>query len=227
MLGKINHFRNGVTMNRGLNSAEMLRQLERFLRGFDWSALTKSKQTILDSFLRVATREGIANVSMRSLAAAAGVKPPTIYSHFPDGRDQVLASAMKWHYSNFAHALKDVFSSCVSPEEYWEGLIRFHVTQQLSRPENDIWDALIATDRIADLLPQLLRAEIESWENFCDYMYSAIAQDLGYNDVDLSSRVLRKTLDAVGSWWKWDGSQEHLDQAVAYCGRISRSIIGM
>lgn len=212
-------------MSQSRKSAEMLLQLECFLGKFDWSALTRSKQIILDSFLRVATREGITNVSMRSLAAAAGVKPPTIYSHFPDGRDQVLTAAMRWHYSNFAHALKDALSACDTPGEYWECLIRFHVTQQLQRPENDMWDALIATDRVADLLPRELKLEIEDWESFCDYMYCAIAQDLGCVNAKLGSRVLRKALDTVGSWWKWDGSQEHLEAAINYCQDMSKAII--
>ena len=213
-------------MSQGSNTEEMLRQLERFLGTFDWDAFTPSKQNILDSFLRVATREGITNVSMRSLAAAAGVKPPTIYSHFPDGRDQILAAAMRWHYNNFAQALKDTISTCQSPQEYWECLVGFHVTQQLQRPENDIWDALIATDRVADLLPKDLRREIEDWERFCDFMYNAVAKDMGYLDPEMSSRVLRKTLDAVGSWWKWDGSQEHLNGAIQYACLIAKSILG-
>ena len=79
------------------NAAGMLRRLENYVNTFDWDSLTRSKQVILDAFLRVATREGIASVSMRSLAAAAGVKPPTIYSHFPEGRDQIVAAAMRWH----------------------------------------------------------------------------------------------------------------------------------
>lgn len=207
------------------NAAGMLRRLENYVNTFDWDSLTRSKQVILDAFLRVATREGIASVSMRSLAAAAGVKPPTIYSHFPEGRDQIVAAAMRWHYNNFARSLRGALGNCRTPEQYWVALIGFHVRQQLQRPENDIWDALIATDRIAKVLPKGLRKEVDDWEDFCDYMYASIAQDIGARDCAVNARVMRKLIDSVGSWWRWDGSEGSLEAAVVYSVNLSRRVL--
>ncbi|MBD8480377.1 TetR/AcrR family transcriptional regulator [Pseudomonas coleopterorum] len=207
------------------NTTVMLGRLEKYLNTFDWDSLTRSKQVILDSFLRVATREGIASVSMRSLASAAGVKPPTIYSHFPEGRDQIVGAAMRWHYNNFAKLLCEELSTCRTPEQYWMALIGFHARQQLRRPENDIWDTLIATDRIAKVLPADLRREVDDWERFCDYMYIAIAQDLGVRDADINARALRKLIDSIGSWWRWDGTDESLDAAVVRCVELSRRML--
>ncbi|EPJ2811891.1 TetR/AcrR family transcriptional regulator [Pseudomonas putida] len=207
------------------NATAMLVRLEQYLDTFDWSGLTRGKQVILESFLLVATREGIANVSMRSLAAAAGVKPPTMYFHFPDGREQIVAAAMRWHYNSFAHALKTALAECRTPDSYWSTLISFHVSQQLQRPENDIWDALIATDRIAKTLPEDLRKEVEDWEDFCDYMYFSIAQDLGASCTMLEARALRKLIDCINSWWSWDGSEANLNQAIEYSLRLSQRII--
>ncbi|QZP31649.1 TetR/AcrR family transcriptional regulator [Pseudomonas sp. DR48] len=207
------------------NTTGMLTRLDKYLHTFDWDGLTRSKQVILDSFLRVATREGIASVSMRSLAAAAGVKPPTIYSHFPEGRDQVVAAAMRWHYNNFAQSLCETLSRCRTAEEYWASLIGFHVRQQLQRPENDIWDALIATDRIAKVLPDSLRKEIDDWEDFCDYMYCSIAQDLGVEDATLDARALRKLIDSIGAWWRWDGTEHSLEAAVVHAVELSKRLM--
>src|SRR5689334_2690352 len=142
------------------SSKELLARLEKYLGTFDWNGLTTSKQVILEAFLRVATRDGIASVSMRTLAAAVGLKPPTIYSHFPGGRDEILSNALRWHYNHYAHGLFEDLKNVRAPEESWYALINFHVRQQLQRPENDIWDTLIATDRIAKLLPEGLREEI-------------------------------------------------------------------
>ncbi|WP_322363881.1 TetR/AcrR family transcriptional regulator [Pseudomonas sp. Teo4] len=203
----------------------MLVRLEQYLDTFDWSGLTRGKQVILESFLLVATREGIANVSMRSLAAAAGVKPPTMYFHFPEGREQIVAAAMRWHYNSFAHALKRALAECRTPGAYWSSLIGFHVRQQLQCPENDIWDALVATDRIAKTLPEDLRREVEDWESFCDYMYFAIAQDLGAKGSMLEARALRKLIDSINSWWSWSGSEADLDGAVAYTLKLAQRII--
>lgn len=207
------------------NISDMLHQLETFIGAFNRHGLTKGKQSILKSFLRTATREGITNVSMRSLGAEACVKPPTIYSHFPEGRDQVVAAAMRWHYSGYAQALLVEFSTCVNPQDFWKTLVRFHVAQQLREPANDSWDILIATDRISKQLPEEVRDEIETWERFCDYMYAAIAQDMGHVAVDINARIARKTLDAVCAWWNWDGSDEHLDAAVAYGSKAAEAIM--
>lgn len=213
------------TMLDTKNTTAMLARLEQYLGTFDWSGLTRGKQVILESFLRLATREGISNVSMRSLATAAGVKPPTMYFHFPEGREQIVAAAMRWHCSNFAQLLREALAGCQTPEDYWTALIGFHVRQQLQFPENDIWDALIATDRIAKTLPEALRNEIEDWEDFCDYMYFSIAQDLGAKNAGLEARALRKLIDSIGSWWSWDESESGLDEAVKQSLELARRII--
>ncbi|WEK29656.1 MAG: TetR/AcrR family transcriptional regulator [Candidatus Pseudomonas phytovorans] len=206
-------------------TVNMLERLKGYLNTFDWNELTKSKQVILESFLRVATLEGISNVSMRSLASAAGVKPPTIYFHFPEGREQILCAALRWHYNNFAQALCDAVQECRTPEDYWSALITFHVSQQLRRPENDMWDALIATDRIAKVLPEALRSEVDDWEDFCDHMYFAVAQDLVGADCPRNARALRKLVDTIGAWWHWDGSEEDLDRAVGYVLNASEKLM--
>lgn len=212
-------------MRSSHNTLVMLERLKGYLNTFDWNELTKSKQVILESFLQVATREGISNVSMRSLATTAGVKPPTIYFHFPEGREQILSAALRWHYNNFAHALCKALESCSTPDEYWCQLITFHVSQQLKRPENDLWDALIATDRIAKVLPEALRSEVDDWEDFCDYMYFSIAQDIGVVEGERNARALRKLIDAIGSWWRWDGSDEGLSDAASYVIDISKRLM--
>ncbi|CAI8882877.1 HTH tetR-type domain-containing protein [Pseudomonas jessenii] len=207
------------------SSKELLARLEKYLGTFDWNGLTTSKQVILEAFLRVATRDGIASVSMRTLAAAVGLKPPTIYSHFPGGRDEILSNALRWHYNHYAHGLFEDLKNLRAPEESWYALINFHVRQQLQRPENDIWDTLIATDRIAKLLPEGLREEIEDWEGFVDFMYFSIAQNLGAKQCSIEARALRKLFDSIGAWWKWDGSEASLETAVVYCVEVSKRIL--
>lgn len=207
------------------NVNSMISMLDRYIGTFDWGSLTKSKQIILNSFLRVATSEGIANVSMRTLASAAGVKPPTIYSHFPGGRDEIVSAALHRHYNNFSKSLRQALHGCTCAEEYWASLVAFHVTQQLSQPENDLWDILIATDKVNSSLDPELRREVNDWEEFCDQMYCAVARDLGHANCTQDARVVRKTLDSIGSWWHWDGSEAHLNQAIDYALVLTTHIL--
>jgi len=212
-------------MNTIYNAQLMLNSLDRYVNTFEWGSLTKGKQVILECFLKIATREGISGTSMRNLASAAGLRPPTIYSHFPNGRDEIISAALRWHYNNFAKGLQLALRACSTAEEFWAELTRYHITQQLKRPENDMWDILVAMDNIVRELPDDLRAEVNDWEEFCDSMYESIAMDLGVEKKQRNTRVIRKLFDSVGSWWNWDGTDEHIEEAIRYALVLSYAIL--
>ena len=50
--------------------------------------------------------------------------------------------------------------SQLTPEDYWAALVRFHLAQQFQRPEADLWDLLVATDRVARFLSDEIRDEV-------------------------------------------------------------------
>lgn len=76
-----------------------------------------------------------------------------------------------------------------------------HITQQIKHPENDLFDMLMATDRLGSVLPNALRTEMVEWMAFCDFMYESIATDLGADDAKRKSRLIRVSLDGANSWW--------------------------
>lgn len=76
-------------------------ELEELLNRFDWSGLTAGRKNILRVFLQLATAEGYGAVTMRTLGMALNIKPPSIYSHFPGGRDEIVTESLRWHYYNF------------------------------------------------------------------------------------------------------------------------------
>jgi len=203
----------------------MLQRLDLYLNSFEWENITKSKLSILLAFLQIATKEGYNAVSMRSLAKAVDLKPPTIYSHFPEGKDQIVCAALRWHYHAFAQAVKEGVSQSTTPEEYWSSLIRVHITQQIKHPENDLFDMLMATDRMGSILPTDLRAEMIEWMSFCDFMYESIATDLGFDDAKQKSRLIRVSLDGANSWWSWDGSQKSLEKCITYAEKVATGIL--
>lgn len=203
----------------------MLHRLDSYLTSFEWESLTKSKRSILQAFLKLATKEGYDSVSMRGLAKAVNLKPPTMYSHFPDGKDQIVSSALRWHYHTFATAVKEGLGSCRRPEEYWSALIRVHITQQIKHPENDLFDMLMATDRLGSVLPNALRTEMVEWMAFCDFMYESIATDLGADDAKRKSRLIRVSLDGANSWWSWNGTEEDLEECIGYAQKMATGIL--
>lgn len=214
-----------VIMSSINTTKTMLQRLDTYLTSFEWENLTRSKLSILQAFLKLATKQGYDAVSMRSLAKAVDLKPPTMYSHFPDGKDQIVSSALRWHYHSFAMAVKEGLSQSAASEEYWSALIRVHITQQIKHPENDLFDMLMATDRLGSVLPTDLRKEMVEWMAFCDFMYESIATDLGAEDAKQKSRLIRVSLDGANSWWSWDSTEENLEECISYAEKIATGIL--
>lgn len=212
-------------MQKNSSPNDILFQLDKYINSFDWNALTKSKLSILQAFLILATKDGYSAVTMRSIAKMVDLKPSTIYSHFPEGKDEIVSSALRWHYHTFALSVREGFRGCKTPIQFWEALIRVHITEQIKRPENDLWDTLMAMDRLGSILPSDLRAEVVEWMEFCDFMYSEIAKSLGYQEIGKRAIQIRILLDGANSWWKWDGTEENLLNCISEALKISNGIL--
>lgn len=203
----------------------MLKSLDRLIGVFDAGILTSTKRGILEAFIRLATLEGYGATSIRGLASSVGLKPPSLYSHFPDGKEQIIGEALKLQIHAFSSAVRDALRPCTTPHEFWSALIRLHVHQQITLPENEMWDILVAKDRLGPFLRQEIRVQLEEWQDFCDFMYQAIAEDMGYDCCVDQARVIRQALDASARWWRWDGSSENLEAASDFATKIASAII--
>lgn len=196
-----------------------------FLSSRDWSAQTPARQRILAAFLHLATAKGFNSVSMRTLGKELDMKAPSLYSSFPRGKDEIVAESLRWFTHRFARDLLDAAEATTTPEEYWAALVRFHLAQQLQRPEADLWDLLVATDRVARFLSDEVCAEVASWMKLHEDMYASAAEEMGFRLSRQTTRIIFTLLDGAGRWAAWNGSDEeleiHLDHAVA----LSRSIL--
>lgn len=58
-----------------------------------------SKQSIIDTTIKIADAKGLSNVTLKELAAKLGVKPPSLYKHFPGGLNEIYEQVMvfSWH----------------------------------------------------------------------------------------------------------------------------------
>jgi AcrR family transcriptional regulator len=204
---------------------EVLAQLRETLSTFDWSGLTAGRKQILEAFLRIATTEGYTSVTMRALGKQLNVKAPSLYSHFPDGRDQVVGMALRWHYSRWSGDAISALEPTTGPREFLDALIAHHVRSQLTRQENDMFDLLLATDRISGKLPPDVRAEADRLTSLYENLFAGAIQDLGYANAESTAAVIVSLLDGVRSWSKWDGDELLLDRIVRTAKTISYSIL--
>jgi AcrR family transcriptional regulator len=208
-----------------LRAADRLRA---YVAAVDWSHMTYRRQQILEAFVELASTIGYESVTMRALGDRVGVKAPSIYRHF-DGRDAIVVEAYRWHFYRFASALLEAVDQTGDVEEYWNALIAVHLRRQLESPENDMWDILLASDRIGGFLPSDMREEYSEWLRLYEQMHAAAVSELGYDAMDLEKlvKVVVKIMDTAGEWCKWDGTQQDLQLCVAQAIAISRALLAM
>lgn len=206
---------------------EMLCNLDEQISAFDVGLLSVSKRAILEAFIKIATFEGYSAVTMRSLARTVNLKPPTIYSHFEAGKEQIVSEALKLHIYTYGTAIYAALENCNTAKSYWDALIKMHVKQMLTMQENEMWDLFISMERINKALGEEVRQQVLSWSDFCDSMYQAIAVDLGFECSIEKSRVIRQILDSTARWWNWDGSEDSLIACGNYASKISLTLLAM
>jgi AcrR family transcriptional regulator len=196
-----------------------------FLSRRDWSKQTPARQRILAAFLRLATTNVYGAVSMRTLSGELGLRPSSLYSSFPGGKDEIVAEALSWFTHRFGQDLLATLEGARSAEDYWAALVRFHLSQQLQRPEADLWDLLVATDRVGKFLSEETREEVATWLRLHEAMFAAAAEEMGRSLPSQNIFMILTLLDGAARWASWDGSPDSLEKLLVNAVAVTRSIL--
>ena len=200
-------------------------EMRKHLGQFDWSTMTNGRQQILNVFLNLAIERGYKSVTMRGLAHELEIKASSIYFHFPGGRDEIIGETLRWHYYNWGTEILQIVDGSATAGEFLDNLVRAHVKRQIELPESDLWDILVATDRVYALLRPDFHSEIQRWLDICTQMYEAAAHEMGYKVGTDLARAVMKLLDTVSSWSDIKGSRGDLEACVVRAITISRAIL--
>lgn len=204
-------------------SDDLRRQLEKY----DWSGQSASRLRILEAFLRLAIKHGFASVSMRMLGAELNFKAPSVYAHFPHGRDEIVADSLRWHFHQFGMALLTEVEKTDNADDYWDVMVRVHLTRQLQLPQNVLMDLLIATDKMAHFLADDIRCEIHDLIDLHEAMYRAAAGGLGVAAPAEPVRIVCTLLENATRWCQWNGSPADLPELADRAVALSRSILAL
>lgn len=204
---------------------ESLDDFRRRLQRVDWSSQSPSRRRILEVFLVLALEHGINSVSMRMIAQVIGIKAPSIYSHFPDGRNEILAEASRWHFYKFGTALLDELAQCSNPSQYWSAMIKVHLTRQLTLPESNLWDLLIATDQAVHTLPAEVRDEANEMVTLYENLYRTAAIDMGFSEPDSAVSIVMTLLEGASRWCDTDDLDNRLPELIDRADSLARSLL--
>lgn len=195
------------------------------LEMWDWAGQGASRQHILEAFLELAIANGFNSVSMRTIANAVNIKPPSLYSHFPGGRDEIVAESLRWHFHRFGVALLEAVDQAASAEEFWVRMVKLHFTRQVRLPESNLWDLLVATDRMARILPAEVRAQVDDWVNLYQNMYVAAAVDMGFASPEERVKVVMTLLEGATRWASTAADDEELADLADHAVMLSKTIL--
>jgi AcrR family transcriptional regulator len=199
--------------------------LQRELKSFDWSGITAGQRQILEAFLQVATSAGFASVTMRAIGKQLDVSAAALYAHFPGGRDEIVTEALRYHYSGWADVVVTALQGVDDPDDFFATLIEVHVRTQLQRVDNDMFDLLMAVDRLAQVLPDQARNEANRLVQRHRALLVGVARDLGYeHDVERLAALVTSMLDGARSWSAWDGDDVTLADVTRIAVAASRSM---
>lgn len=203
-----------------------LEEFEGHLLKLDWSKQTPARRRILEAFLRLATEHSFSSVSMRMIAQEVRIKPSSIYAHFPSGRDEIVAESLRWHFYRFGIAIIEELTGWSDPRDFWHRMVRVHVTRQLSLPESNLWDLLVATDQVVHFLPRDLRDEVDAWIDLYEALYRAAAAEMGCESPTQVVKAVMTILEGANRWAMWDGTPEALPGCVETATGYTLTLVG-
>jgi len=161
---------------------------------------------------------------MRSIGLELNLKAPSIYSHFPAGKEEIITYALRWQGARFGRTVIDATRRIQDPVKFFETLVRSHCAMNLESRENGLWDMITSSDRIAKFLPEALREEMTVWLGVCARLYQACGEALGCPQAQIKGRQILALVDGVYSWAIQEGGKSGkkriLDQAVSSCRAI-------
>ncbi|MBE7191111.1 TetR/AcrR family transcriptional regulator [Gordonia polyisoprenivorans] len=206
------------------------RALAEFGAQFDYehrNDISPSKRRILETFLTLCVSHGIESASMRTLANELNIKAPSIYSHFPGGRDEIVTKSLQYHFQQFCEGLLDAVAPTRNASEFWDAMVRLHFTRQVRLPESDLWDLIVATDRTAHILPSELSTQVNHWVALYESLYVAAARDMGFDDTERRVKVVMTLLEGSSRWFDTTWTEESLFAGAEQAVLMSRHILAL
>lgn len=113
--------------------------------------MTDVRSRILESTVTCLGRFGIAKTTVDDAAREAGVARATVYRHFPDGRDQLIAESITWAVGRFFHELFDAVAEETDLAVLLEHAL-FHAHRAVG--EHEVLQKVVETEP-ERLMPQL------------------------------------------------------------------------
>jgi AcrR family transcriptional regulator len=171
---------------------------------------------ILTESIQLFAAHGYAGTSMRDIAAAVGIKPATIYAHFPS-KQQILAEALDEVLFQFHSYILDGTEAGAEPHEQLCRIVKQHVRWQLRFPHvAGSWDVLWEIEGVTGSLGVRARERIAARRERYHALVEALVAALRPGDERprLRAEAILSLCDRAAFWGGAAGDEPD-DEAVA------------
>lgn len=160
------------------------------------------RERILEATIACLGRFGIAKTTVDDAARQAGVARATVYRHFPDGRDQLIAESITWAVGTFFH---DLFNAVADEPDLAVLLEHALIEAHRAVGEHAVLQKVLETEP-ERLMPQLSQSAPVVQAVVRDFLAERLAQERLRPGVDVAqaadwlSRIGLSFILAEGSW---------------------------
>lgn len=166
---------------------------------------SETAQGVREAALALFARRGYAAVSMRDIAAAAGLTASSLYNHFPTKQD-LLCGLMEGHMRELVAAWEAESHRYASALAAFEGFVRFHIRFHAGRSDA----VFVAYMELRSLEPDNFR-RIEGLRRYYEgCLRKIVAQgvesgELEVDDVPVAAMAIIAMLTGVTTWYRTGG----------------------
>jgi len=200
-----------------------LKRLKAFSKETDIYDISAKKQEILFLFMRLAASRGYSSVSMRTLGDALHIKAPSLYSHFPGGKEEIVARCLRMQSTAYCVGLVAATANEENPDLMFERVCRYHCIEQLKNPDHNWWDMILDSDRVGQFLPADVRQEMHARVAVLEEIYEHLIACMAQKNARIKSKAIMSLVDSVGKWGRSEEGRAHDDIADMVHG-MARSI---
>jgi AcrR family transcriptional regulator len=184
----------------------------------------ETRERLLAAAIQLFGSQGFESTSMKELAAAAGVRAPAIYNHFPS-KESILAAATIWALEDFHAQVVGTDNPEAGVCDRLENLVQRHVIYQLEHVQlarsNDL---VMDADALRQLLPrdahthvrQLMRKHLDLITSIIGEIQQTYSGNSSLPPPRLCALAVLTMCDRVLSWYKPGGDLSKEEIAAAY-----------
>ncbi|MDT4813301.1 HTH-type transcriptional repressor KstR2 [compost metagenome] len=185
---------------------------------------TVAEQAIRQAAIELIARQGYDAMTLRGLAAHAGVNASTLYLYYK-GKQELLASLVLDYYDSLHGAWLDAKPPASPAESAWAAFVEFHVAEHLSNRQQGLLGNLELRCLGGAELATVKRAR----RRYLDEIQALIRQGMAEGvfecpEPKLYANILFNLLTHACSWYQDGGRLSREDITRHYCELTSRML---